>query len=158
MLQIGIFHGEIPDNNKIRNGEVDLCNVEENSTHSQTIVNYLKEHYQNKSQLSALNIKHLPQVSAHFIKEFTNCIVMIDTSNKHSGKTCFIILPDEITIEQEKKLIETVSLENNRKTIMLLGSTIYNNGSIDYNGTTLTSDLLAEKLSNYCHIKKQKTK
>ena len=80
--------------------------------HSECLVDFCKEYYQDVPVLQSLNYKHTPGVFGYFLQELGNIVFLNHTSNiKKYGKSGTLILPrlEQISEKQKASLEKLVS-------------------------------------------------
>ena len=78
---------------------------DEEEMHSLCMLNYAEENYPDVEVFKKLNYRHSPATIAYFYTRLGDIVVLNITKNaSKNGKAGYIMIPDEVTIEQETSL------------------------------------------------------
>lgn len=108
--KLAIIHGQDNYKKNIKIGQLEYIEDDLDEFHSNCLIKYAKDNYENIDIFHQLNTRHRPEVIGFLFLHFFNDIIFFNTTKNVDkyGYSGLFLLPDVITLEQKKTLEEFV--------------------------------------------------
>ncbi len=104
-LKFALIFGNNKVDDKELDGQIDRIYIDDESSHIEYVVHYLKTHFKDDAYLQNMSISTSPHQVAIYLKDLThitfyNITSYIDGKPTREGKCGLLVLPDELTDNQ----------------------------------------------------------
>ena len=110
-LKFALIFGESRVDGQNMDGNIDRIYIDDESTHIEYVIHYLKTHFKEDSYLQNISIYNTANQVAIYMKDcghitFYNITTYVDEKPKGAGRCGLLILPDELSCNQVDALEE----------------------------------------------------